>query len=104
MTEDQMNRLEELLTKNLASSEKTYMLLRSINRMSWISSILKYSFWFIILVLPFFFIKPILNTLSGFLPGLTSSTPMNMSGLPSQQEIQKALEIYKQVQKASQGK
>lgn len=89
----QLARLEELLEDNLHLAKENNKILRDLRRTGWFSFWFKVILWIVILVLPFFFIGPILRYLSPLTGGAIPSN--GVFGLPSAEQLQKAVETYK---------
>lgn len=90
----QLQRLEELLEDNLHLAKENNKILRDMRRTGWFAFWFKVVLWTVILVLPFFFIGPLLRYLSP-LTGGAIPTGVNVFGLPSSEQLQKAVETYK---------
>ncbi|KND49369.1 MAG: hypothetical protein AB203_03160 [Parcubacteria bacterium C7867-008] len=89
-----LGRLEELLEENLKLAEDTNRILRDVRRTGRIAFWAKVILWTIVLVLPFFFIGPVLRALEPYTNGaLPAGT--TLLGVPSPEQIQSAVEQFK---------
>jgi|CXWL01.1.fsa_nt_gi hypothetical protein len=97
MNEEQQRlaRIEDLLTRNLEVAEETKNILKEMRRNSLIAFWFKVVLWAAVLILPLLFIKPLLNSI---FPVTKGETGVNVSTFPTQEDIQKALELYTQGQ------
>ena len=86
-----LTRIENLLTEQMDLIRDTNKVVHSIRRTNWITFWLKVILWTAVIVLPFFFIGPLLKT---FVPSLGSSEG-TVFGFPSAADIQKALQNYR---------
>jgi len=89
-----LERLHELLEENIKLAEDTNRILRDVRRTGRIAFWFKVVLWTIVLVLPFFFIGPLLRMLEPFTGG-TIPAGSALFGIPSAEQIQKAVEQFK---------
>lgn len=85
--------IQALLQENLALAKETHEIVRKIHRDNRIALWFKIVFWTIVIVLPFFLIKPILSRV--FPAGNNGFPNFQSLGGPTSAEIQRAIEIYR---------
>lgn len=96
-----LGRLEELLEENLKLAEDTNRILRDVRRTGRIAFWFKVILWTVVLVLPFFFIGPLLKALEPYTGGALPAGS-TLLGVPSPEQIQKAVEQFRAQNTASQ--
>lgn len=85
--------IQALLQENLAVAKETHELMRKMHRDNRIAFWFKVIFWTIVIVLPFFLIKPILSRI---FPAEGNGLPdLHLIGGPNSEDIQRAIDAYK---------
>ena len=95
-----LDELYELVEENLKLAEDTNRILRDVRRTGRIAFWAKVILWTLVLALPFIFIGPILDYLEPFFQGVS---PSLLLGVPSQEQVQQAVEAYKGFQAQNPG-
>jgi hypothetical protein len=91
----QLTRIEELLEDNLHLAKENNHLLKSIRNGNRVAFWAKVVLWTVVLVLPFFFLGPLLRYLSPLTGGAIPVGGTSLFGLPSSEQLQKAVQQYK---------
>ncbi len=91
-------RLIQLLEENLALTKENHKLLKTMRRSSLFWLIAKIIMWVALLILPLFFIQPLISAFTGELPsasGTSTAAPSSLFGFPSPAEIKSLMKQYK---------
>jgi hypothetical protein len=89
--EQAIRRIEDLLEDQMEIVEDTNKVVHSIRRTNRYAFFAKIILWTLVIVLPFIFIGPIIKSIFP----TSDTTGVNVFGIPSIPEIQKAVQTYR---------
>lgn len=84
-------RVEQLLQENLQIAEETNKMLREMRRWMRINFIFRIVMWAAIIILPLLLLKPLIEA---FVPATSGIQGSGFLGIPTQADLEKALESY----------
>lgn len=91
---ERLDRIEDLLEEQAKLAKETHRTVKRMQHVGRLAFWFKVILWTVVLVLPFFFLGPITRYFTA-LTGFAVPTGANLFGVPSEQQIQQAVQQFK---------